>query len=296
MSAAIHDLSKLSKRESEILALASKGLLDKEISRELGVSPNTLRTYWTRIRSKAGEASRTGLAMAWVTQNMQPAVEEAPTPIDLDEYAWESDELHDTAILSDRLNELLGLPTRQYYPMDTYRRLVHPDDLARKIKLIDQTKELGARSISFTERYLLPEGVMYVHSFGEVFYRNGVCTKIRGHSVLSQPSQVLPMVQFGRWSFMPSTEDLMLDDECRRMLGVVEGSVPNFREIKGRVAHKDLEHFQSLFDKDSHGVSNIAAGCFRIQHLDGEFVHVRGVSRHAEEGGPEIHGSFVATL
>lgn len=59
-------LKDLSARERQILGLASAGLLDKNISTELEISPNTLRTYWHRIRQKCGNLPRGALTAAFV--------------------------------------------------------------------------------------------------------------------------------------------------------------------------------------------------------------------------------------
>ncbi len=56
----------LSARERQILGLASAGLLDKNIAIELDISPNTLRTYWARIRQKCGSLPRGALTAAFV--------------------------------------------------------------------------------------------------------------------------------------------------------------------------------------------------------------------------------------
>jgi len=60
----------LSSRESQILGLAASGLLDKEIGPELGVSQNTLRTYWKRIRAKLGDGTRSALAGTYIRNEM----------------------------------------------------------------------------------------------------------------------------------------------------------------------------------------------------------------------------------
>ncbi len=55
----------LSTREEEVLSFAAAGYLDKQIGVEMGISLNTLRTYWQRIRSKIGDAPRAALAVAY---------------------------------------------------------------------------------------------------------------------------------------------------------------------------------------------------------------------------------------
>ena len=56
----------LSGREQQILELAASGLIDKSIAAKLGISFNTMRTYWARIRQKSGNLSRSGIIVAWV--------------------------------------------------------------------------------------------------------------------------------------------------------------------------------------------------------------------------------------
>jgi DNA-binding CsgD family transcriptional regulator len=48
----------LSTREIEIVRRAAQGMIDKEIAREMHVSLNTIRTYWTRIRKKLNAVNR----------------------------------------------------------------------------------------------------------------------------------------------------------------------------------------------------------------------------------------------
>ena len=56
--AAIRSLG-ISAREFETLELLANGLSNKEIARELGVSPNTVKTHLARLYEKLGAARRT---------------------------------------------------------------------------------------------------------------------------------------------------------------------------------------------------------------------------------------------
>lgn len=49
----------LTARESTVLALGAQGLSDKEIADRLMIALPTLRTFWTRIRTKLGASNRT---------------------------------------------------------------------------------------------------------------------------------------------------------------------------------------------------------------------------------------------
>jgi DNA-binding CsgD family transcriptional regulator len=47
------------KREEQVLVLAAAGLTDKEIAVRLGISPDTVGTYWRRVLARYAAASRT---------------------------------------------------------------------------------------------------------------------------------------------------------------------------------------------------------------------------------------------
>lgn len=66
----LQGLNRLSVREREVLSLAVSGHIDKEIASRLGVSANTIRTYWSRIRSKVGDLPRTGLAAVYIERSV----------------------------------------------------------------------------------------------------------------------------------------------------------------------------------------------------------------------------------
>ena len=51
--------AKLTKRDRDILELASRGLTDKQIADELGMGRGTVIGYWVRIRLKLQASSRT---------------------------------------------------------------------------------------------------------------------------------------------------------------------------------------------------------------------------------------------
>ncbi len=48
----------LTAREAQLVVLSSEGLTDKEIARELRISPGTVITIWSRMRAKLGITSR----------------------------------------------------------------------------------------------------------------------------------------------------------------------------------------------------------------------------------------------
>jgi len=63
------------KREEQVLVLAAGGLTDKEIAVRLGISPDTVGTYWRRILAKYQAASRTEVVAKYTHDRAQAAVE-----------------------------------------------------------------------------------------------------------------------------------------------------------------------------------------------------------------------------
>lgn len=58
-----HSRPRLSARERQLVALVRKGLRNREIAEQLGVTPGTVKVYLHSIFDKVGVASRTELAM-----------------------------------------------------------------------------------------------------------------------------------------------------------------------------------------------------------------------------------------
>jgi DNA-binding CsgD family transcriptional regulator/putative methionine-R-sulfoxide reductase with GAF domain len=61
---------KLTDREREVLALIVEGLINKEIGRRLGVSPNTVKNHIASITQKLGVADRTQAAVIAIRQGL----------------------------------------------------------------------------------------------------------------------------------------------------------------------------------------------------------------------------------
>lgn len=58
--AGVSEWDKLSDRERQIVTLASRGYIDKQIATALGIGLGTVNTHWVRIRLKLGVTSRSG--------------------------------------------------------------------------------------------------------------------------------------------------------------------------------------------------------------------------------------------
>lgn len=58
----------LSKREEQVLLLASQGCTDKEIALTLGISTATAKTHWNRIRLKSSVSTRTEAVAVYLAE------------------------------------------------------------------------------------------------------------------------------------------------------------------------------------------------------------------------------------
>jgi DNA-binding CsgD family transcriptional regulator len=63
-------VQKLTDREQEILALIGLGLMTKEISHRLGISPRTVDTYRTRIALKTNTHALAGLIRLAISSSL----------------------------------------------------------------------------------------------------------------------------------------------------------------------------------------------------------------------------------
>ncbi len=61
----MHLLDALSERQKQVLALLAKGLSSKEIAKELGNSPETVRKHLANIRDALGMRRAAELSVYW---------------------------------------------------------------------------------------------------------------------------------------------------------------------------------------------------------------------------------------
>ena len=64
-------------REAEILSLAARGLTDKQISGELGISRDTVSTYWRRILLRYKASNRTEVVARAIEHEMKTRLKDA---------------------------------------------------------------------------------------------------------------------------------------------------------------------------------------------------------------------------
>lgn len=151
-------LEKLSHREEQVLALAASGLLDKQIAVELEVTLNTLRTYWSRIRAKVGEASRSALSAAYAEKRAG-----AMPKVGIDGVTWLVD-------MERRILQSSG--DQDIFPegemdLDDALQRYHPEDSARVQTTFRAAQETGISSFAFIARVVTDHGLELVSAYCE---------------------------------------------------------------------------------------------------------------------------------
>ncbi len=196
-------LEKLSPREEQVLALASTGLLDKQIAVQMHVSLNTLRTYWTRIRAKVGEVPRSALAVSYVERRSNNgAIEGASWHIDLVEgimhYYGERDILPQGSItVEEMLNRF------------------HPEDAPRVRSLLLAVEEQDVPAFSFVSRMITDQGIELASAYVEVIRdESGRAIRLVGRHVpiMNLTSSLSGNVFVGSYERDLVTNDLVVDD------------------------------------------------------------------------------------
>jgi len=159
-------------------------MIDKEIGVEMGVTINTLRSYWARIRRKIGDAPRAAIVAGYVERNMRDRAEESRT-IYLNED-WELDIETDMLFASDSINETHGLQKGVAHPRSAYSAHYHPEDEVRAREAIDAALKGNENAYHIQFRLLGKEGIEHV-SLLIVVGRdaNGKPIKWYGHRIRS---------------------------------------------------------------------------------------------------------------
>jgi len=71
-------LRPLSRRQSEVLGLVSKGCTNREIAETLSLTPETVKTHMTGLMMKLGAKNRTELALMACGKLVRPSVNTCP--------------------------------------------------------------------------------------------------------------------------------------------------------------------------------------------------------------------------
>jgi DNA-binding CsgD family transcriptional regulator len=157
------EFGNLSQREAQVLSYAAAGYIDKQIGQQLGVSVNTLRTYWQRIRSKIGEAPRSALAAAYVTHIAQ-TVDTTPEP----QFSpdWQVDlSTNIFSFLSDRPHPQRFLDG---HPLEDVISSYVPEEQAGLRALIEKLRSGQLDAVFLTGRFNTPDGPNLASGFIQV--------------------------------------------------------------------------------------------------------------------------------
>jgi DNA-binding CsgD family transcriptional regulator len=211
----------LSDRERQVLGMAAAGYLDKQIGQELGVSLNTLRTYWSRIRGKMGEAPRAALAAVYTANETQsPELDASP---EISHGTWIIDVRAQTMTASDAINEAHGLEKGVEHPLSTYLQRIHPEDREMALDVLKRVTDGEVDHAHVVYRRVLSTGIDLVSlSVRSLRSRSGEVVKVigsRAESADCRPGRDR-RVRVGSWTREIPSGEFWISDELRDILQI----------------------------------------------------------------------------
>jgi DNA-binding CsgD family transcriptional regulator len=308
-------LADLSRREEQVLSLAAAGFLDKQIGMELGVSLNTLRTYWTRIQTKVGEGSRSALAVAYV-ENLTRSEDDSPDwEVELGPGIWRK--------LSDRETPIEG-PVGLEIDLEEVFSYFHEADRDGVRAMVDDLYTNSAEAFTYSARSKMPNGA---EGYGTAFVRvmrdqAGVPIKLIGRrapllNLRSDEAHSSETIRHEGWIYNSEAQTILASDCINRQHGLEPG-VPHPRDAYAdQYDALDYAHAREVMDDVAAG--KYETGTYRLRTLasgrdDSVSVTVHGIRNqrgdvvevigyrtrlhHASEqllhGGPRLRVGFWA--
>ncbi len=289
-------IESLSARERQVLGMAAAGMLDKQIGHELGLSLNTLRTYWQRIRTKVGDVPRTALVSQFVTEDLRSSETD-----DLDLLPPEGviiDVLNGTMLASDSVNDMHGLEHGLPHPLAEYSRIYHPEDMESARSTIYDVIEGRLESAHVIFRLVPDTGVEVINvSLHGVRDAAGRVVKVYGYRVraLDCRRHHNPEVRVGSWERWVDSDEITIDQELASILGLSRaGSYPRDAIIErlhtddqaaqGSAAMRAIDAGEAQFQLDS-----------RVVGPDGSSFWVRTRAKIVEEADGRMRVFGTAT-
>lgn len=278
----------LSPREAQVLSMASEGRLDKEISAELGLSLNTLRTYWNRIRGKVGELPRIALATAYVEQRK----EEPVRPVLADESAdWEVDLVTGAIIYHTPDPNAPEIPTGHARPLSDVFESFHPDDVPALRSALQGVIDGSLNTFTYTARRITSRGLVVVSAFVQVI-RDPVGRPMKLYGKRTTPIDARPSpgdgnFAVGLWSRDLRSGEIWVDEGFRSIYGI-SGDEPDMRQAILERNHPDDRHIAANYVDEMirHGHTHMRR-TFRIRDTDGTYRWASAdVYMETDEGGP----------
>lgn len=268
-------LDLLSPRERQILEMAATGLIDKEIGASLGLSLNTLRTYWGRIRLKVGEGSRVALAAAMAGEAASAKPDQINRLLTED---WQYDPQNETILAKDSINLAFGLALGVPHPIEEYRRFYHPEDRDTTVQswlsILQSPRDLH----HLTFRRVTVDGVkLYSIFIRTVRDERGNPIWFFGNQISGNDDRpgYRSDVKVGKWQFDFSQERLTIDSKGRSILGLPDHGEIKFTEFLAR-AYSEFQPLAQSFLTDCIGRrARHCFGNFRIGPPGSPFCWVR---------------------
>ena len=271
----------LSRREGEVLSLAASGYIDKEISVQLGISPNTLRTYWARIRSKIGDVPRSALAVAYATENTTHAVVEAGDAdwvVDLERWTYRRASARPT---------LVDVEVGEEVSFDDVIAVVHPEDTPNLLRLLEEIKTGERSEFTFELRVVTPIGIETTSSFVRVVGdETGRATRLTGTRTENVDLRATgrPTVEVGYWTRDLRTGRFTADEACCAIFGI-DPAEPNLREAAMARFHPEEQALTSSFvDSAVQARKDHARATHRLLKPDGSYRWITTDMRIEYEG------------
>ena len=279
-------IERLSPREAQVLGLAADGLLDKQIAANLGVTENTMRTYWRRIRTKVGEAPRGALAALYARSKVDGS------PVE-DGVEWSIDVPRGVVVYRGERGFLPLGETGLEKAIDVY----HPADRERIRRLIQAMVERDMPPVTYMARVVTPYGVETTSSvMRPVRDKDGRVVRIEGRHVpildLTAETDGAGNVGFYRRDFDTGTVEV--DEGLAAIFRVHRDDPQLFEAIQAKFCPEFRPRMRNLVG------GMIAAGhaqrrwTARLCFEKGESLWVSSQSRLEEENGRPC--AFVATV
>lgn len=295
----------LSNREREILELAAQGKLDKEIVKELGVSINTLRTYWNRIRSKVGDLSRSAFAAAWVSDSIQKGEFNKSMNCPDFNYWWKIDLKKESALLPNFINQRFGLSCGVWHKKESYLPVLDPVRLNVLVAEIIRAVEAGSDHFSVIHLSLRDKTDALRHSFGRIIRdESGAAVALDAHTVDLDDLSKFVEINSGVATRRGEEGGIWLDAFCQELIDVQPHSLKTsfflWRDVLPKLHPDDRSAFQSAFlqneglenslrirviqDRLGYGHFNLQSGLIhKSSQVVGIFAALTAVSWRAAE-------------
>lgn len=293
--------SRLSEREREVVDLMVRGLVDKEICRELSITANTLRTYFRRIRDKLGDYTRSRLSAEYVAAGLLFELRDEQghrlrTPEHhLQTQGWYKDVRAQKTYAGDAINLQLGLTPGEPHESSIYDSLLHPEDHEYVSRMITAVVLNGQTQFSMAHRCVLNGVVTSHYTFGEVEYEQGEPVVVRGHTVLVDSPTLLTQVAVGTWSLTSAGDHLSLDPECCRILAMTDRNELPLADFEHRVDPLDLETLRQFFHQVARPEQPGLRTSVRFLRAGFTPLHVQLYGRYDVQESRTV-GSLIATI